>query len=349
MVGWQAWLTEMQKWWDGLTASVKEAVIVASVLVAALVLGKIVGALAKVASKGLGVDEVFKTPWSQTSLSRPSKTPSDAIGYLCVGTLWAGVVWWLAAKYQLTDIADAVRVATGRLWILAVVFGFAVGLSNWLIRSLLDFLRSPTVKDWSEKLMPSGREQISETVVRAFAFLVYSFLLLFVLLVATDLFGMNTTAEAIRALWELTLRLIVAAIALGIGWLGVRWLEKLREFPELAQPPPTLAQQLTRLGIVSVSLLLVLILLTGGGSALVAFLIVALVALLILPLRDYIPDLWAGLMLKLHRVREVVIDGKPVKLVRIGALVCNLNSDDTQLIMRNRKVLDAFLNVAGER
>jgi small-conductance mechanosensitive channel len=211
------------------------------------------------------------------------------------------------------------------------------------MRSLLELLRSPTVKDWSEKLMPSGREQISDTVVRAFAFLVYGFLLLFVLLVATDLFGMNITAEAIKALWELTLRLIIAAIALGVGWLGVRWLEKLREFPELAQPPPTLVQQLARLGIVGVSLLLVLILLTGGSSALIALLIVALVALFILPLRDYIPDLWAGLMLKLHNVREVVIDGKQVKLMKIGALACDLNSGDAQLIMRNREVLDAFL------
>jgi hypothetical protein len=347
MFGWQAWLAGMQKWWDSLASSVREAIIVALVLVTALVVGKIVGALVKAVSKGLGADEVFKTPWSQTSLSRPSKTPSDAIGYLCVGTLWAGVSWWLAARYQLTDIANAIRVATGRVWILAVVFGFAVGLSNWLMRSLLELLRSPTVKDWSEKLMPSGREQISDTVVRAFAFLVYGFLLLFVLLVATDLFGMNITAEAIKALWELTLRLIIAAIALGVGWLGVRWLEKLREFPELAQPPPTLVQQLARLGIVGVSLLLVLILLTGGSSALIALLIVALVALFILPLRDYIPDLWAGLMLKLHNVREVVIDGKQVKLMKIGALACDLNSGDSQLIMRNREVLDAFLK--GER
>jgi ABC-type multidrug transport system fused ATPase/permease subunit len=343
MSGWQAWLAGMQKWWDGLASSVREAIIVALVLVTALVVGKIVGALVKAVSKGLGADEVFKTPWSQTSLSRPSKTPSDAIGYLCVGTLWASVAWWLAARYQLTDIANAIRVATGRVWILAVVFGFAVGLSNWLMRSLLELLRSPTVKDWSEKLMPSGREQISDTVVRAFAFLVYGFLLLFVLLVATDLFGMSITAEAIKALWELTLRLIIAAIALGIGWLGVLWLEKLREFPELAQPPPTLVQQLARLGIVGVSLLLVLILLTGGSSALIALLIVALVALFILPLRDYIPDLWAGLMLKLHNVQEVVIDGKQVKLMKIGALACDLNSGDSQLIMRNREVLDAFL------
>jgi ABC-type multidrug transport system fused ATPase/permease subunit len=343
MFGWQAWLAGMQKWWDSLASPVREAIIVVLVLVTALVVGKIVGALVKAVSKGLGADEVFKTPWSQTSLSRPSKTPSDAIGYLCVGTLWAGVSWWLAARYQLTDIANAIRVATGRVWILAVVFGFAVGLSNWLVRSLLELLRSPTVKDWSEKLMPSGREQISDTVVRAFAFLVYGFLLLFVLLVATDLFGMSITAEAIKALWELTLRLIIAAIALGVGWLGVRWLEKLREFPELAQPPPTLVQQLARLGIVGVSLLLVLILLTGGSSALIALLIVALVALFILPLRDYIPDLWAGLMLKLHNVQEVVIDGKQVKLMKIGALACDLNSGDSQLIMRNREVLDAFL------
>jgi hypothetical protein len=48
-------------------------------------------------------------------------------------------------------------------------------------------------------------------------------------------------------------------------------------------------------------------------------------------------------MLKLHNVREVVIDGKQVKLMKIGALACDLNSDDSQLIMRNREVLDAFL------
>jgi hypothetical protein len=122
MVGWQARLAEMQKWWGSLTTSVREAIIVASVLVITLVVGKIVGTIVKAASKGLGVDELFKTPWSQASLSRPSITPSDVVGYLCIITLWAGMTWWLAARYQLTDIADAVRVATGRVWILAVVF-----------------------------------------------------------------------------------------------------------------------------------------------------------------------------------------------------------------------------------
>jgi hypothetical protein len=62
MFGWQAWLAGMQKWWDSLASPVREAIIVALVLVTALVVGKIVGALVKAVSKGLGADEVFKTP-----------------------------------------------------------------------------------------------------------------------------------------------------------------------------------------------------------------------------------------------------------------------------------------------
>lgn len=348
-MGNQAFWTEAMKWWQGLTNSVQEGVIAAAALVGALVVGKIVGAIVKALSKGFGLDEVFRFPFAHASSSRARKTFSDAIGYLCVASVWAGAIWWLAVRHQLVDIANAVRFALGRLWVLAIILGFAIGLSNWLIRLFIDFTKSQTVKEWTEKFVPQTREHFSDTLTRSLAFLVYAFVLLFALVVATDLFGLREAAGAIRALWDLNLRLIIAAIALGIGWFGVRWVERLREFPELPQTPTNLAQYFARLGIVAASFILVLILLTGGGAVLVGLLLAAAIFLFLLPIREYIPDLWAGVMLRLHNVRKVTIDGREMNLSEIMPLASKLNLDTEELVMSNSQILQAFLGRRRER
>lgn len=348
-MGNQAFWAEAVQWWQGLTTSMREGIIAAAVLAGALVVGKIVGAIVKALSKGFGVDGFLRFPFAQPSSSTASKTFSDAIGYLCVASVWAGTIWWLAVRHQLTDIANAVRFALGRLWVLAIILGFAIGLSNWFIRLLIEFTRSQMVKGWVEKFVPQTREHFSEMVIRSFAFLVYAFVLLFALVVTTELFGLREAAGAIRALWDLNLRLIIAAIALGIGWLGFRWVEKVREFPELSQPPTALVQHFARLGVVIVSLILVLFLLTGSGAALVLLLFAAVIFFLILPLREYIPDLWAGVMLKLHNVRKVTVNGREMNLRKVGALASELNSDTEELVMSNNEILQIFLKQHRER
>lgn len=284
----------------------------------------------------------WRLPWSQPS-SKVAKTSSDAVGYICVATVWAAVIWWLSVRHQLTDIANATRFVTGRLWILAVVLGLSIGLSNWLVKLLADFLKSQSVRELTEKLAPKTREQFSDFVVRAFSLLVYGFVFLFVLMIATELFGMVTTASAVRAVWDLSLRLLVAAIALGVGWLGVQWLERRLEFPEVEQTPTSLVRFFTHLGIMGVSLLLVLILLTGGAGALTALLFIAILAFILAPLREYTPDLWAGWMLKLHNVQQVTLDGKLMQLRKIGVIASELSSDKSEIVKSNREVLKVFL------
>lgn len=344
MVSLQAWLTEAQRWWQGLTTSVQEALIIAAAAVSALIIGKVVGVVVKSLSKSFGLDELMKLPWSQTS-SHTGKTLSDAIGYLCVATVWAGFVWYLSFRHQLTDIANATRLVVGRIWMLAVMMGLGIGLSNWLIKLLLNFLRSQTVREVTGKFLPQGHDHFSDMVVKAFTFLAYCFWFLLVLAIVADLFGMMTTASVIKSLWELSLRLIIAAIALGIGWLGVRWVEKGIGSVEVKPAPSELVYYLTRLSIIGIALLLSLILLTGGASVLVALLIVAILAFLLAPLREYVPDLWSGWMLRLHNVRQVEVNSKLMKLERVGILASELRADDTEAVnvVKNREILQAFL------
>lgn len=340
----QAWLTEVGKWWQGLTTSQREVLIVATVIVGALIVGKIAGTIVKSLVKSFGLDEVLRFPLAQKP-SRANKTPSDAVGYLCVLTVWAGFAWWLMVRHQLTDIANAIRFALGRVWILAVIVGLSVGFANWLIKLLLDFLRGQAARELTEKFSLQMREHFSEAIVRACALLVYAFLLLLALTVTADLFGMATTASAIKLLWELSLKLIIAAIALGVGWLGIQWLEKWVKFAEVEQSPFNLISFLVRSGVVGASLLLVLILLTGSQSVLIALLLVAVLAFFLAPLREYIPDIWSGWMLKLHNVREVEINGEPMKLERIGMLASELKADSVESVkvVKNHKILQTFL------
>ncbi|MCX7643115.1 MAG: hypothetical protein N2116_04845 [Armatimonadetes bacterium] len=233
-------------------------------------------------AKGFGLDEILRLPWSQTS-SKVAKTPSDAVGYLCVATVWAAVIWWLSVRHQLTGIANATRFATGRLWMLAVMLGLSIGLSNRLVKLLTDFLKSQSVQELAEKLALQTRGQFSDFIVRAFSFIVHGFVFLFVLMIANEIFGMVATASAIRAIWDLSLRLIIAAIA----------------------------------------------------------------AFILAPLREYIPDLWAGWMLKLHNVQQVTLDGELMQLRKIGVLASELSSGKSEVVKPNREILERVFEALG--
>ncbi|MFN4180791.1 MAG: hypothetical protein ACK4I8_10795, partial [Armatimonadota bacterium] len=58
-----------------------------------------------------------------------------------------------------------------------------------------------------------------------------------------------------------------------------------------------------------------------------------------------VPDLWTGWMLKLHNVREVEVNGRLMKLDRVGILASELRTDDAEAanVVKNRDILQAFL------
>ncbi|MCS7265042.1 MAG: hypothetical protein NZ805_09445 [Armatimonadetes bacterium] len=80
-----------------------------------------------------------------------------------------------------------------------------------------------------------------------------------------------------------------------------------------------------------------------NGSLLIAILLVAVIAFFLSPIRVYIPDLWAGLILELHNVRQIAIDGKEMQVRKIGAIASELSSDETELVKPNSEVLELFL------
>lgn len=348
MVALQSWLMEVQKFWQALTDSQREGLVIVAAILGALVVGKIVGSIVKLLAKSFGLNEILSLPWSQTS-SQKSKTPSDAVGYLCVATIWAGFIWWLAVRYHLTEIANATRFIVGRVWILATVLGLAIGFTNWLVKMSLEILRSQTVRELTEKFLPQTRNHISEAIAKALAFLLYALVFLLTLTIASDILGAQATANALKHFWELSFRLLIAAMAFGFGWLAVRWLEKQIKTATVEPEPTKSYSQIVNLGTMSIVALLVVALLTNGSGLLIAILLIAVIAFLLSPIRDYIPDLWAGLMLKLHNVRQIVVDEKEMKLRRIGPLASELGSEETELVKPNREVLESFLRLAKDR
>ncbi len=75
----------------------------------------------------------------------------------------------------------------------------------------------------------------------------------------------------------------------------------------------------------------------------IALTLFALLVVLLFPLREHLPDLWAAVMLKVHQVQQVMMDGTVMQVRQIGWLVTTLQAGERELTRRNREVLQAFL------
>ncbi|MFA0760015.1 MAG: hypothetical protein HZLCBSQH_000100 [Candidatus Fervidibacterota bacterium] len=332
----RAWLTEWLRRWQTLSPEQRQGILEAFVLMSALVGGKLAGIIVLGWLKRFGIDDLLRTPFAQTR-SRP-KEPSDVAGYLCVGTIWAIVLWWLARRHGLTQIAGSWLTLTGRLWFVALSLGAALWLSNWVNQSVASLLQHPAVCERIDAVAPEMRERLSEAVLRTTSGAVTVLLCLLALLASTDLLGMAATAHALQAIWELVLRLAIACFVLAIGWVG---LQRLHEVSQMLSDLPRDERSL-RLGVMAAAVILALMLLTGGGGTLLALAFFASLVVLLFPLWEYLPDLWA-VMLKVHQVQQVMMDGTVMQVRQIGWLVTTLKAGEMELTRRNREVLQAFL------
>lgn len=336
-----AWLTEWLRRWQTLSPEQRQGILEAFVLMGALVGGKLAGIIVRAWLKRLGIDDLLRTPFAQP---RPrQKEPSDVTGYLCVGTIWAIALWWLARQHGFSQIADSLLTLTGRLWFVALALGAALWLSNWVNQSVASLLQHPAVRERIDAVAPEMRERLSEAVLRATSGAVTVLLCLLALLASTDLLGMTATAQALQAIWELVLRLAIACLVLAIGWVG---LKRLHEVSQMLSDLPREERSL-RLGVMAASVILALMLLTGGGGTLLALAFFASLVVLLFPLREHLPDLWAAVMLKVHQVRQVTMDGTVMQVRHIGWLVTTLQAGEVELTRRNREVLQAFLRRAS--
>ncbi len=177
--------------------------------------------------------------------------------------------------------------------------------------------------------------------------MVYGVVALLVMLIAADLLGWTATGSAGAAVWQLGLRLVSAGVALLIGWLGARWARTQIPADAETHSPTEQARIYTALAILGCATVLAITLLADNLQMLVGLLAVLLLAVVLWPLRGYIPDYWAGRLLRGQRVRQVRIEGAWFQLNEVGLLGSQLTRGDEKLTLRNRLVMDAYLQANG--
>ena len=63
----------------------------------------------------------------------------------------------------------------------------------------------------------------------------------------------------------------------------------------------------------------------------------------LLPLREHVPDAWAGIYLTSKGVKELPGETGPIRIVRIGLLETEVTGDGTPHVWRNRVALKRYL------
>jgi hypothetical protein len=162
------------------------------------------------------------------------------------------------------------------------------------------------------------------------------------------LFGWALTGSVVAGAWSLLLHAVTAGTALLIGWLGYRWARSLTFSEIAATPPPARAAHYAALAILTSTTLLAIALLAANLQGLLGVAFVLLLAFVLWPLRGYVPDVWAGILLKAQKVQHVRIDGELCQVGEVGLLTTRLHRQEEQLTRRNKLVLEAHLQGASK-
>jgi hypothetical protein len=349
------WWFTLQAWWQELTPGSQDFLRGAAVLLGAFVAGQVLGRIAWRRLRSRDFDASLRAPWLPSAGGgRPearSFIPSGLVSGLVRCTVWGAGVWWLAAEQGWAPLARSLEWAAGRVWSLAAVLVVALYLARFLAGQVIEFLLNTPLSEKLDGWMPragGGREPRAGGVPALAGTAVYGVTFLLVLLIAADLFGWALTGNAVAAAWSLLLHAVTAGIALLIGWLGYCWARSLSYSEAEAAPPPARAVHYASLGILAGTTLLAISLLAATLHGLIGVVFVLLLAFVLWPLCRYVPDVWAGLLLKGQKVQQVRLDGELSQVGQVGLLTTRLHRQEEQLTRRNRLVLEAHLQGASK-
>lgn len=267
-------------------------------------------------------------------------TPTFLAGLLVRLTVWAGAAWWLAQKHERIELANTLALLLKRTWTLAAVFSAVLVVGSLLARRVMACLRS--LPKTGGIVAPSRNETAGPRwdMAGLLGMGVYLLIVLLVLTIAVDVFDWPLTRASVLALWHFAQNLLVAGAALMIGSLGARWARDLTN-GEGASAAEKRAGQYTSLSIMAATTVLAVAVLLASAGLLIGLAALALLALLIWLARGYLPDVMAGLQLRVHKVREVWFDGEPWQVAEVGLLASQVSRRGEFCRVRNRLVLEA--------
>jgi hypothetical protein len=173
----------------------------------------------------------------------------------------------------------------------------------------------------------------------------YVLMLLLVLMIAADSFDWPLTRSASLSLWQFAHHLLVALAAVFIGSLGARAARDVVAGGANTTPEQR-AGQYTALSIMTGTTVLAVAVLLSGAGLVIGLAALAVLGLLLWSVRGYLPDVSAGLQLRAHRVREVLLDGEAWEVVEVGLLTTQVGRAGEFHRLENRVVLNARMHAA---
>ena len=311
-----------------------------SLALAALVGGHFLGGMASRALRAHQFNAALRLPSaSPSAASDVGFTPTLVAGLLVRLTVWAGAVWWLAWHHDQVEFASTLGLIIKRTWILAAVLVAALALGTMLAQRLIDCLGGGQPDGQASRNGTGGRRWDAAGIIGA---VVYLLVALLALLIAADLFNWPLTRSSAVALWQFAQHLLVAAAALVIGTLGARWARE-QVTADSATSPEKRAGQYTAMAIVAATTVLAVAVLLSTAGVLVGLAALVLLGVLLWTVRGYLPDIGAGLQLRSHKVREVLLEGTPWQVTDVGFLTTQVGRQGAFWRIHNRFVLKACL------
>jgi hypothetical protein len=339
-------LDQLRTWWQNTTPEMQAAFLDGGVVVVALLGGHFIGSMVARGLRARNFDAFLRLPSSSPPSTDTERgfTPTLFAGILVRLTAWAGAASWLAHKHGMIDLGNTLWVIITRTWAVAAMLVAALALGSLLASRLLECLHgSPGAG--SDPVAPSriaaGTPQQRGTA-GAVAAMVYALAFLLVLLMAADLFDWPLTRTSALALWQFAQNLLIAGAALLIGYLGARWARDLAT-AEGAASPEKRAGQYTALTIMAATSVLAVVVLLSSAGVLYGIAALALLGLLLWLWRGHLPDITAGLQLRVHKVREVWLDGESWQMTEVGFLKTQLCKRGEFRQLPNQVVLEARL------
>jgi hypothetical protein len=339
---------ELLSWWQSVELSPETVGVLQTVgwVFLFFVGGNIIGSMVARRLRGRNFDAALRLPGSSAASADPDShiTPTFVAGMLVRATVWAAGVWWLAHKHGRTDLAATVGLVVSRAWAVAGMLVAVLGLGTLLAQRLIDCLDGP--KPASDGLaLRNGNSGSQRRVAGAVGAGAYFMVVLLVLLMAADLFDWPLTRSSAQALWGLAQNLLLAGTAMLIGYAGACWARELGTSEGPATPEKRAAQY-TAMALVGGTTVLAVGVLLSGGRALLGLAVLAVLGFAIWLVRDYVPDVIAGVKLRAKRHREVWFDGAPWQIADIGFLHSQVSRAGEIHRMQNRVLLEACSHAA---
>jgi hypothetical protein len=134
---------------------------------------------------------------------------------------------------------------------------------------------------------------------------------------------------------------VSAGIALLIGWGGARWVRA--QVVDTPTSSPARVGYYTGIGVMGGATLLSILLLAGTYPTYFGLGLLLLFVLLWWPVQAYLPDIYAGVVLKMQKVKEVQLDGNTYRLGVVGLVQTPLLFNEETKVRRNRVILETHL------